>query len=244
MRTRGYLAAALITAAVIGASWGAVSAAAVPTDTPTPTSTGSSQVGFTVVDTASPTPTPAPTGSPGGGTGGSGGSGGSGGDSGGGTTPPVCVPSTKAPALTTVPAEPSILRLTPKRVSQGQDMLVRGDGFRAGEKVVIGLFPAPVTLGTFTVRTNGQVYAEVTIPKRTQLGSHTIVAIGYGDCHAGAGSISVVSPRGSGSSMFPWIVWVIAGSTLGLVGIGFLIAFLLGWLPLATASGVATRAAP
>ena len=123
-------------------------------------------------------------------------------------------------------------------------MLVQGDGFQVGEKVVIGLLPSPVNLGTFTVRTNGQVYAEVTIPKRTQLGSHAIVAIGYGDCHVEVGSISVVSPRGAGSSMFPWVVWVIAGSTLGLAGVGILIAFLLGWLPLATASGVATRAVP
>jgi hypothetical protein len=239
VRTRGYLAAALITAAVIGMSWGAVSAAAVPTDTPTPTSTGSSQVGFTVVDTASPTPTP--TSSTGGG---SGGSGGSGGGSGGGTTPPVCVPSTKAPSLAVTPVKPSILRLTPKRASQGQDVLVQGDGFQAGEKVVLGLLPTPVSLGTFTVRTNGQIYAEVTIPKRTQLGSHAIVAIGFLDCHIGLGALDVVSPRGSGSSMFPWIVWVIAGSTLGLAGVGILIAFLLGWLPLAGTTGVATRAIP
>jgi hypothetical protein len=238
VRTRAVLVVALLSLSFAGVSWGEVSAAAAPSDDPTPLPTGSSQIGFTVVSTASPTPTP--TSSTGGGSGGSGGGSGSG----GGTTPPVCVPSTKTPSLAVTPIKPSLLHLTPRTASQGQDVLVQGDGFQPGEKVVIALFSTPVKLGTFTVRTNGQVDAEVTIPTRTQLGSHTILAIGFADCHVGAGELSVVSPHGSGSSMFPWIVWIIAGSTVGLAAIGILMSFLLGWLPLGTASGVATRVAP
>lgn len=238
MRTRLVPIVALITLSFAGVCWGAVSASAVPTSEPTPLATGSSQIGFTVVDTAAPTPPPG-SGS-GGGSGGSGGTGGSG----GGSTPPVCVPSTKTPSLTAAPiGTQSALRLTPKTVSQGQDVLVRGSGFRAGEKVVIALYSSPVSLGVFTVRTNGQLYAQVSIPKRTQLGTHTVRATGFLDCHGAASTVYVVSPRGAGSSVFPWIVWIIAGSGVCIAGIGILVAFLLGWLPFGapTATGVATR---
>lgn len=244
MRARLFPVVALIGLSFFGVCWGTVSAAAVPTDDPTPLATGSSQIGFTVVDTAAPTPPP------GGGSGG--GSGGSGG-TGGGTTPPVCVPSTKMPSLTATPVgTQSTLRVTPSTVSQGQDILLRGSGFQAGEKVVIALYSSPVKLGVFTVRTNGQVYAQVTIPTRTQLGTHTIRAIGFLDCHGAVSTVYVVSPHGSGISVFPWIVWILAGSALCIAGVGILIAFLLGWLPFGTAtaattaaaSGIATRVLP
>lgn len=237
MRNRAFVAVTLITVSVIGMTLGTFSAEAAPTDAPTPSSPGASQVGFTVVDTASPTPSPSPGGR------GSGGSGG--GAGGGGTIPPVCVPSTKSPSLAASPvAGGSPLRLTPPQASQGSDVLVRGEGFQPGEKVVIALYSKPVKLGIFTVRTNGQVYAEVTIPSRTQLGSHTIQVTGFLDCRVAASTINVVSPRGSGSSIFPWIVWLIAGGGVGAAAIGILIAFLLGMLPKGAAIGIATRAAP
>ena len=244
MRARTVLGGVLLSASALAMTWGAVSAAAASSVNPTPSATGSSQVSFTVEDTSSPTPTPSSSG--GGSGGGSGGHGGSGGGTGGGgTEPPACVPSTKTPPLAPSPrASPAPLRLSTHRVSQGADVLVTADGFQPGEKIVIALYSNPVKLGTFTVRTNGQVYAQVTIPKRTQLGSHTIQVIGFADCLAAASTIDIVSPRGSGTSIFPWIVWIVAGGGVALAGIGILIAYLLGWLPRGLAIAVATRAVP
>ena len=240
MRKRAILAGALLAVSFIGLSWGTMASAAAPTVEPTPLPSGSSQIGFTVVGTASPAP---PAG--GGSGGGHGGSGGGGNAGGGGVTPPACVPSTKTPSLTALPGtKPATLTVDPGRVAQGQDVLVRGSGFLPGEKVVIGLYPSPVKLGTFTVRTNGQIYEQVTIPNRTQLGGHTLRAIGFQDCHVAAGSVDVVSPRGSGVSIFPWIVWLIAGSAVGLAGAGILLAFVLGWSPLGATVGVATKVTP
>jgi hypothetical protein len=121
---------------------------------------------------------------------------------------------------------------------------VTADGFQPGEKIVIALYSSPVKLGTFTVRSTGGVYSVVTIPKSTQLGTHTIQVTGFQDCRVAAATLQVVTPRGSGSSVFPWIVWVIAGGAVGLSVLGILIAFLLGWLPSTFVVGVATRAVP
>ena len=209
-------------------------ASALPAGSPTPGPTGSTTIGFTIP--ATPTPTP---------TGGAGGGGSGGGGGGGGTTPPACVPNKTTIKLTAVPVpSPKPLQLTPHRVAQGGDVLVRGDGFKPNEKVVIGLYSSPVKLGTTTVRTNGQIYTEVTIPRKTQLGDHTIQVQGYTDCRIAAASINVVSPRGSGFSVFPWIVWLIVGSVVGLSAIGLLIYLALGGVARAAAIGLSAGAAP
>jgi len=228
-------AASLIVFAGAGLAFGAVSATAAPRADPSPLPT--TQIGFTVPSTSSPSPSPSSTHHGGGG--GSTGGGGS-----GDTPPPACVPTAVAPKLTPDPApSPLPLTLDKHTVSQSADVLVKADGFQAGEKVVIALYPSPVKLGTFTVRSTGQVYAVVTIPKRTQLGTHTIQVTGLQDCRVAAASLEVVSPRGSGSTVFPWIVWVVGGCAVGLSALGLLIAGLLGWLPNAFAVGVAVRAA-
>ncbi len=136
------------------------------------------------------------------------------------------------------------VHLSKHTVSQGGDVLVTVDGFQPAEKVVIALYSSPVKLGTFDVRSTGQVYAVVTIPKRTQLGTHTIQVTGFQDCRVAAATLEIVSPPGSGSSIFPWIVWLIAGGAVGLSALGILIAMLLGWVPNAFAIGVAARAVP
>jgi hypothetical protein len=103
----------------------------------------------------------------------------------------------------------------------------------------VAIYPNATKLATTTIRTSGQAFAVVKIPKRTQLGSHTIQVIGWQDCHADAGTISVVSPPGSGSSVFPWVVWAVTGGCVGLAGVALLIALALGWLPKVFALGVA-----
>ena len=250
MRGRAPAAIALLFAATLGMGWGALSAAGAPADdlTPTAAATGSSQVSFTV-GTASPTPTPSS--SPGGGSTGGGSSGGSSGSGGstpggtGGTTAPACVPTTDTPPLAGSPAAGAgTLRLSTHRAAQGAELTVTGEGFQVGEKVVLALYSSPVKLGVFTVRSNGQLFAQVTIPHRTQLGSHTIQATGFQDCKIEAAKIDIVSPSGSGTSIFPWIVWAVAGGCVGLAAIGLLLAFALGWLPSLFAIGVSAGAVP
>ena len=242
MSGRHHLAVRILFAGIVGASWGGLSAAAAPSGDPSPSATGSSQVGFAVGDTSSPVPTPAPSsngggskggGSNGGGSTGGGGTGGSGGSgSGGGTTPPACVPTTKTPPLNATSASsPGRLRLAANRTAQGSDVIVIGEGFQPGEKVVIAIYPNPVKLGVLTARTTGQLYAQVKMPEKTQLGTHTIGAIGFQDCKVSVGTIEIDSPRGSGSSIFPWIVWAVAGGGVGLASLGLILAFLFGWLP-------------
>lgn len=242
MSGRHHLAVRILFAGIVGASWGGLSAAAAPSGDPSPSATGSSQVGFAVGDTSSPVPTPAPSsngggskggGSNGGGSTGGGGTGGSGGSgSGGGTTPPACVPTTKKPPLNATSASsPGRLRLAANRTAQGSDVIVIGEGFQPGEKVVIAIYPNPVKLGVFAARTTGQLYAQVKMPEKTQLGTHTIGAIGFQDCKVSVATIEIDSPRGSGSSIFPWIVWAVAGGGIGLASLGLILAFLFGWLP-------------
>jgi hypothetical protein len=231
-----WLAAAGVALFLGAMAWSMVASAAVaaPTPTPTPGPTGSTTIGFTIPATSTPPPG-----------GGSGGGGSGGGSGGGGTTPPACIPNKSAIKLTPAPApSPHPLQLSTHRVAQGGDILVRGDGFKANEKIVIGLYSSPVKLGTATVRTNGQIYTEVTIPKKTQLGDHTIQVQGYLDCRIAAASINVVSQRGSGLSIFPWIVWLIVGGTVGLSAIGLLIYLSLGGVARAAAIGLSAGAAP
>ena len=242
VRGRRHLAIGILFASIIGATWGGLSAAATPSGDPSPSATGSGQVGFAVGDTSSPTPTPTPSstgggstggGSTGGGSTGGGGTGGSGGSSsGGGATPPACVPTTKKPPLNATSASsPGRLRLAANRTAQGSDVIVIGEGFQPGEKVVIAIYPNPVKLGVFAARTTGQLYAQVKMPEKTQLGTHTIGAIGFQDCKVSVATIEIDSPRGSGSSIFPWIVWAVAGGGIGLASLGLILAFLFGWLP-------------
>lgn len=248
MRGRTLVASALVFGATVGMTWGALSAAAEPGDDPTPTATatGNSQVGFTVPDTSSPTPSPSPsTGGGGHGGGGGGGGAGGGGTGGGGTTPPACMPTTTTPKLDAGPTSGAgTLRVRPGHAAQGSDVVVTGDGFQPGEKVVLALYSSPVKLGVFTVRSTGQVYAQVTIPRRTQLGAHTIQATGFQDCKVSAAQVEIVSPSGPGHSNFPWMAWVVAGGGVGIAGVCVFLAFLFGWLPNAFVVGVATRAAP
>jgi hypothetical protein len=248
VRHRAPAAIALLFATTLALGWGALAAAAAPSDDPTPTAaaTGSSQVSFTV-GTSSPTPSPSssPGGSTGGGsTGGSGGSGSGSGD-GGGTTPPACVPTTTTPTLSgSATAGTGTLRLNTHRAAQGAQLTVTGEGFQVGEKVVLAIYSSPVKLGVFIARTNGQLVAQVTIPQRTQLGDHTIQATGFADCKVEAAAIEIVSPSGSGTSVFPWIVWAVAGGCVGLAAIGLLLALAFGWLPSLFAIGVSAGAVP
>lgn len=250
MKGRHQIAVVILFLGIVGASWGGLSASAAPSvdPPPSPSATGSSQVGFTVGDTPSPTPSPSTGGGStgGGSTGGGshGGSGGSGsGDStGGGTTTPVCVPSTTTPRLPGAPSShPGVLKLSTHEAAQGSDLTVTGEGFQVGEKVELALYSSVTKLGVVTVRTNGQLSAQIEIPEKTQLGTHTIEAIGFEDCKVSAGTLEIVSPSGSGSSLFPWIVWVVAGGGVGLACLGLILALIFGWLPKLFAVGIAAR---
>jgi hypothetical protein len=248
-RTIGSIA--LLGLFTVGISWGALSASAASQD-PTPVATAPGNVSFSVDGTDSPSPSPSPSSGSTSGSGGSTGSSSSGSGSGGQSSTPaggasasagsttVCVPTTTTPVLADAPATgPTALKVSAKTLAQGSDVIVTGQGFQVGEKVVIALYPNPIKLGVATVRTNGEAYADVTIPMKTQLGEHSIQVLGFQDCRAAAATVSVVSPRGSGSSVFPWVVWFVAGGAVGVAAIGLLIAALLGWLPKAVTVGVA-----
>ena len=249
MRIRIAVAAALVTLATIAMTWGALSATAAPRADPTPSATGSSQISFTIPDTASPTPSgPASTsGSAGGSTsdgrGVSTGSVGSAGGVGvGGTSSPAPVPSSAEPSITPgFASNPFPLQLDTHQVSQGAPVIVTAEGFLPGEQVLIVLYSTPVKLGVFTVRTNGQVYAEVTIPSKTPSGRHHIQVTGFQDGRVAGSTIDVGSSKSSGSSAFPGIVWMVAGGGIGLAAISILLAILLGWLPNVFVVGVAGR---
>jgi hypothetical protein len=134
------------------------------------------------------------------------------------------------------------LKLSDAEAAQGAHLLVTAEGYTPGEKVVIALYATPVKLGTSVVRSDGQVTASVTIPARTSLGTHTVQVLGYGDCRVAAATVEIVSPSGSGASVFPWIVWLSAGGAVVLALLGLLMAGLLGWLPSGLALTVGTRA--
>jgi hypothetical protein len=248
--------ASLVSFAAIGMACGALSAAAAPRVDPTPAASGSSHVSFTVPDTASPSPAPSSpgagsvAGSAGTGAGGAGVPGSASGSPVGstassGTSTPVCVPGSSTPAFAPNPTStPAPLALKAHRIAQGDDVLVTAEGFQPGEKIVAVLYPTPVSLGVFTVRPTGQVYAEFPIPRRTQLGSHTLEVIGYQDCRVAASTIDVVSPTGPGVRTPPWTMWIIVGGGIGLAAGSVLLAVLLGWLPNIFAVGVAVRPAP
>ncbi len=249
MRVRLFLAFAVLVLGTVAAGWGGLSAAAVPSvdPVPTPSATGASHIGFTVGDTPSPTPSPSTGGgSTGGGSTGGGSTGGGSGSGGstGGTPAPACVPTTTAPKLPASPASnPGALRLSTHQAAQGADITVSGEGFKVGEKVVLALYSNATKLGVVTVRTNGQLFAQVEIPRKTQLGTHIIEAIGFDDCKVSAGTLEIVSPHGSGSSLFPWIAWVVAGGGVGLACLGLILAIIFGWLPKLFAVGIAAGSA-
>lgn len=252
MRARKILAVLVLSLAALGLGWGSLSALAVTSGDPSPSATGSSQVSFTIDGTASPIPSPSASsggeGSGGGGSTGGGSSAGGSGSGGGGSTGgggAACVPSATTPPLGSGPAlTPGALGLNTHRPSQGDEVLVTGEGFQAGEKVVLTLYSSPQKLGVVTVRTNGQIYAHVTIPRKTPTGAHTIQATGFQDCKVSAVAFEVVSPSGPGSSLFPWVVWVIAGGGIGIAVIGVLLASALGWLPSLLALGAVGRPVP
>lgn len=250
MSRRTAAAAVLVLGAVLAALGCGLSASASPLESPSPAPTGGTSVSLTVDGTASPSPSPSTSAGAGGSTGGTqGGSAGgnSGGSTGGTTQPgggaPACTPSTTTPPLSPAAAEhPSSLRLSASSAAQGTPLAVSATEFQPGEKVVIALYPNPVKLGVFTADRNGKLSARVTVPDSAPLGSHTVQAIGFQDCHVAAGPLTVVSPRGSGVSNFPWIVWAVAGGGVGVACLGMLIAFLFGWLPKGLVLGAAAGA--
>jgi hypothetical protein len=122
-------------------------------------------------------------------------------------------------------------------------VLATSQGYKPGEKVVVSLYPQPVKLAISTVRTNGEVYANFTIPKRTSPGTHLIQVTGYQDCRVTAATVEIVSPSGAGSSIFPWIVWLTVGGAVILALLCLLFARILGWLPSGLGVGTATGAA-
>ncbi|WDH79541.1 ExeM/NucH family extracellular endonuclease [Microbacterium esteraromaticum] len=62
-------------------------------------------------------------------------------------------------------------------VAAGESVTISGEGFPAGEKVMLELRSTPVQLGSATVREDGTLSATVMIPKGTAAGEHSIVAI-------------------------------------------------------------------
>jgi hypothetical protein len=231
------LVALLLVAALAGPVSTATAAWAAEPD---PSSTSSSTVGVVIPGEGSPgTDTDA---APGGASGGTSGGGtrtgtGRGTGTGGGeqlaTLAESCISSSTEPTAAPTPAASpaATLRLDVTSAAQGGEVVATGEGFQPGEQVLFTLYSSPAKLGSFTARSNGQVIGRVTIPERTQLGTHTIQALGYLDCRTENAVVEVVSPSGNGSSIFPWIVWIIVGGGLVLALIGYVVGAAAGVFP-------------
>jgi hypothetical protein len=218
-------------------------AALADTEVPAPSATSSSGIGLVIPDASSGSTTDGGTTSGGSSNGSSTGRSGSGrgtstAANGGGseqlpTLATSCISATAAPTPAPAPAASpaATLKLDVHQASQGGLVVATGEGFQPGEKVLFSLYSSPKKLGSFTVRTNGQVIARLTIPASTPTGSHTIEAVGYEDCRIEAAPLEVVSPVGSGSSMFPWIVWLVVGIALAAGAIAYVIGAAIGLLP-------------
>jgi hypothetical protein len=194
------------------------SLAAVSMDTPDPVSTSIS------VTVTIPGPTPTPSSSAPGGSGGGGGGTGTGSGSGG--------THSGAP---TIPSGPSSsaqkLILDHDRIHAGDTLVATGMGFTKGEKVQFVMYPGADVIGQYVTDSAGTVIASFTTSTNLHPGDHVVEATGWKSGKVANASFIVDEGVGSGSSNFPWIVWLIAAGVL-IVGIAFLwIGMASGWLP-------------
>lgn len=76
----------------------------------------------------------------------------------------------------------------------GESLTVTGEGFGAGESVLLELHSEPVVLGTATADETGSFTFEVKIPADTPAGAHQIIAIGQETGRTASTGITVVAP--------------------------------------------------
>jgi len=107
---------------------------------------------------------------------------------------------------------------------------VTGSGFTPGESLDLNLCSTPVSLGTVTADTNGDVLSTVTIPSGTTLGAHTIVVSNAAKTRIVRVAITVVAPAGgdgTGTGTGTITGNTGGGSALARTGGGFA---RMGWL--------------
>lgn len=188
-----------------------------------PATTGDSNLVVTIPGTASPSPSvsgspnPQPS-TPGGG--------------GGGTSTP---PPTE-PTAPTVPNKPTVdafdLRIEPDRVQAGDTIVATGTGFTPGEQVQFVVYSDPIVAGSFVAAADGSIVAEFETSEDLRLGRHTVEATGWVSQRVANDIFILVSPNGQGVSIFPGIVWTVAGSGTGLAIILYVIGAARGWFPI------------
>lgn len=94
----------------------------------------------------------------------------------GGTVAPPTPPTASAPGITVGVSHNGIAS---DRVQAGQNVIVSGSGFLPGSVVDVFAYSSPVLLGAAEVGFDGSFSLNVTIPSSLEVGSHTIVAVGF-----------------------------------------------------------------
>lgn len=189
---------------------------------PHPAVTGDSQIVLTIPGSPTPTSTnpnggggSAPSNPPGGGP--------------SPTDPPGEPTAPPVPPRPTVGAESLVLDRD--RIEAGETIVATGYGFTAGEQVQFVLYSEPRIVGSFAADPAGVVVARIEETGDLRLGAHTVEATGWSSQRIANARFVVVSPAGPGTSVFPWIAWVIVGGLLILALILYGIGAALGWLP-------------
>lgn len=136
-----------------------------------------------------------------------------------------------APKAPDAPAtEAEKLTFDPKTGTPGGRVTPAAEGFVKGEKVEVFIFAERVSIGTLTARDGGTFSGSFVLPADTSIGIHTIELLGWTTCTAAVGDLAVESNPGDGSSIFPWIVWLIVGIAILLAALLLLLANRLGWI--------------
>lgn len=220
-RATAVLVSALLVAAVLSF---ATATANGSWASPAPRATGEAQVVVTIPGSPIPTPSVPASPSPQPSSGGSGGQGG-----GAPTTPPTEPTAPPVPGSPT--AEARGLRVEPDRIEAGATVVATGTGFTPGEQVQFVLYSDPVVIGSYPAAFDGSIQVEIGTPDDLRLGIHTVEATGWVSERVANDTLLVVSASGTGSTLFPWIVWTIVGSALALALIGVMRGWFAGLVP-------------
>ncbi|MBC7519186.1 MAG: hypothetical protein H7248_09990 [Microbacteriaceae bacterium] len=142
------------------------------------------------------------------------------------STPPVApqnlvVPiAAKGPAIN---AHPAYLNAT--SAAPGGTIVATVRGYTPGEKVRFVLYSSPIVIGDALADPSGSATQNVGIPKNLPAGTHTIEATGWESHRVSNQTFLVVTSAKGIASLFPWIIWVIAGGILLLAGLAVAVAF-------------------
>ena len=154
------------------------------------------------------------------------------------TPAPTASPSASptAPGDGTAPAGPEAptagahaLDLDIGTIPVGGAVVAAVHGFTPGEKVRFVIYSKGTLLGDSAADASGTAVLTFAISQRFPTGVHTSEAIGWQSHRVANQTIVVTNGLPAGSSLFPWIIWVIAGGVL-------LLALIAGWIAAARRS--------